>query len=110
MVRKANGKWRICTDYIILNKVCPKDTYPLPSIDKPVDNAFGFQLLSFLDSYLGYNKIKMHPLDKEKIAFIVEDADFYYRVMPFGLKNTRATFQRIMNQVFKHQIGQNVKV
>jgi hypothetical protein len=50
MVKKANGKWRMCTDYTDLNKACPKDSYPLPSIDKLVDNASGFQYLSFMDA------------------------------------------------------------
>ena len=53
MVRKANGKWRMCMDYTNLNKVCPKDVYPLPSISKLVDGASSFQLLSFLDAYSG---------------------------------------------------------
>jgi len=91
MVKKANGKCRTCTDYTNLNKVCPKDAYPLPSIDKLVDGTSGFQLLSFLDMYLGYNKIMRHPSDEEKTAFIIEGANFCYRVMLFGLKNVGAT-------------------
>ena len=55
MVKKANRKWRMCTDYTNLNRACPKDAYPLPSIDKLVDGAFGFQVLSFLDAYSGYH-------------------------------------------------------
>ncbi|RDX93905.1 hypothetical protein CR513_23772, partial [Mucuna pruriens] len=50
MVKKANGKWRMCTDYIDLNKACPKDPYPLPSIDRLVDGASGSTLLSFMDA------------------------------------------------------------
>lgn len=52
----------------------------------------------------------MHPHDEEKTAFITEDANFCYRVMPFGLKNAGATYQRLMDRVFKKQIGWNVKV
>ena len=55
MVKKANNKWWICTDYIDLNRACPKDAYPLPNIDRLVNGAFGFQVLSFLDAYSGYN-------------------------------------------------------
>ncbi|RDX78393.1 hypothetical protein CR513_41342, partial [Mucuna pruriens] len=55
IVRKANGKWRMCTDYTDLNKACPKDPYPLPNIDWLVDGASGFALLSFMDAYSGYN-------------------------------------------------------
>jgi len=57
MVRKASGKWRMCVDYTDLNKACPKDTYPLPSIDRLVDSTSGFEMLSFLDAYSGYNQI-----------------------------------------------------
>ena len=56
------------------------------------DGAFGFQVLSFLDAYSGYNQIKMHAPDEEKTTFITEDANFCYRVMPFGLKNAGATY------------------
>ncbi|XP_014493604.1 uncharacterized protein LOC106755889 [Vigna radiata var. radiata] len=55
MVRKSNDKWRMCIDFTDLNKACPKDTYPLPSIDALVDGVYGFEVLSLLDAYLGYN-------------------------------------------------------
>ncbi|KAK2374249.1 hypothetical protein QL285_075225 [Trifolium repens] len=55
LVKKNNGKWRMCVDYTDLNRACPKDAYPLPSIDKLVDNSSGFKLLSFMDAYSGYN-------------------------------------------------------
>nr|KYP61350.1 Transposon Ty3-I Gag-Pol polyprotein [Cajanus cajan] len=70
MVKKANGKWRMCTDYTDLNKTCPKDAYPLPHIDALVDGAAGHQRLSFLDAYSGYNQIPMYPPDERKTAFI----------------------------------------
>ncbi|RDX78623.1 hypothetical protein CR513_41075, partial [Mucuna pruriens] len=66
MVKKANGRWRMCTDYTDLNKACLKDTYPLPSIDRLVDRVSGYALLSFMDAYSGYNQIRMHPLTKQK--------------------------------------------
>ena len=59
MVKKANGKWRMCLDFAILNKACPKDSYPLPRIDTVVDSTAGHQLLSFMDAFSGYNQIKM---------------------------------------------------
>jgi len=110
LVKKANGKWRMCTDYTNLNKACPKDTYPLPSIDRLVDGAAGHRVLSFLDTYSGYNQIPMYPPDKEKTAFITEEANFYYEVMPFGLKNAEATYQRLMDKVFRHLIGKCMEV
>ncbi|XP_015961374.1 uncharacterized protein LOC107485361 [Arachis duranensis] len=93
MVWKNSGKWRMCVDFTNLNKACPKDAYPLPCIDKLVDNASGFKSLSFLDAYSGYNQILMHPEDQNKTALITEHGNFCYKVMPFGLKNAGATYQ-----------------
>jgi len=59
LVKKANGKWRMCVDYTDLNKVCPRDAYPLPNIDRLVDGATGNKVLSFLDAYSRYNQIPM---------------------------------------------------
>ena len=70
MVRKPNGKWRMCTDYTDLNKHCLKDVYRLPNIDQLVDRALGYKVLSLMDSLSGYNQIPMHPTDEEKIAFM----------------------------------------
>ncbi|RDX81360.1 Retrovirus-related Pol polyprotein from transposon 17.6, partial [Mucuna pruriens] len=110
MVRKANAKWRMCTDYTDLNKVCPKDPYPLPNIDRLVDSVSGYEFLSFMDAYSGYNQIKMHPDDEEKTAFITDGGAFYYKVMPFGLKKTGATYQRLMDKIFKDVIGRDIEV
>nr|KYP49805.1 Transposon Ty3-G Gag-Pol polyprotein [Cajanus cajan] len=110
MVKKSNGKWRMCTDYTSLNKACPKDAYPLPNIDRLVDGASGHGMLTFLDAYSGYNQIPMHTRDEEKTAFITDSANYCYQVMPFGLKNAGATYQRLMNKVFQHQIGKNMEV
>ena len=55
MVRKANGKWRMCVDFTDLNKACPKDSYPLPRIDQLMDSMAGHKLLSFMDTFSGYN-------------------------------------------------------
>ena len=55
MVKKANDKWRICIDFTDLNKACPKDSYPLPRIDQLVDSTAGHKLLSFMDTFSGYN-------------------------------------------------------
>ena len=63
MVKKANEKWRMCVDFTNLNKVCPKDIYPLPRIDTLVDSTARNQLLSFIDSFSGYNQIKMEEAD-----------------------------------------------
>ena len=109
LVKKANGKWRMCVDFTDLNKACPKDSYPLPSIDALVDNASGCKMLSFLDTFSGYNQIKMHPRDESKTTFMTETCNYYYKVMPFGLKNAGATYQRLMDKVLTPMLGRNVQ-
>jgi len=85
MVKKSNGKWRVCTDYTNLNKACPKDSYPLRNIDRLIDGATGPYILSFLDGYSGYNQIQMHQKDKKKTTFMTDCDNFYYEVMLFDL-------------------------
>ena len=109
LVKKSNGKWRMCVDFTDLNKACPKDSYPLPSIDALVDSASGCQLMSFLDAFSGYNQIRMHPMDECKIAFMTERSCYCYKVMPFGLKNAGATYQRLMDRVLSSMLGKNVQ-
>ena len=74
LVKKKNGEWRMCVDYIDLNKYCPKDLFPLPRIDQVVDSTAGCVLLFFLDCYFGYHQIALKKSDQEKTSFI----------MPFG--------------------------
>ena len=110
MVKKSNGKWRMCVDFTNLNKACPKDSYPCLRIDTLVDLTARHQLLSFMDAFSGYNQIKMEEADQKKTSFVTSQGLFYYKVMPFGLKNAGATYQRLMNKMFAHQIGRNVQV
>jgi len=110
MVIKSNDSWRMCVDYRNLNSACPKDSYPLPNINRLMDGAADHKILSFLDAYSDYNQISMHPKDKEKTTFMKVDANYYYEVMPFGFKNARATYQRLMDKIFKGLIGRCVEV
>ena len=102
MVKKANGKWQMCADFTDLNRVCPKDSYPLLWIDTLVDSTARHKLLSFMDAFLGYNQIKMSEEDQERTSFVTSQGLFCYKVMPFGLKNAGATYQRLMNKMFTH--------
>ena len=110
MVKKANGKWRMCVDFTDLNRACPKDSYPLPRIDQLVDSTTGHKLLSFMDAFSGYNQIKMDEADQEKTSFVTSQGLLCYEVMPFGLKNAGATYQQLVNHMFRSQIRQNVEV
>ena len=75
-----------------------------------MDSTARHQLLSFMDAFSGYNQIRMHEDDQEKTSFVTSQGLFYYRVMPFGLKNVGATYQRLMNRIFASQIRRNVQV
>ena len=110
MVKKANRKWRMHIDFTNLNRACPKDNYPLSRINTLVDSTMRHQLLSFMDAFSGYNQIKLNKVDQEKTSFVTSQGLFCYKVMPFGLKNAGATYQRLMNRMFAHQIGRNVQV
>ena len=100
MVKKSNGKWRMCVDFTYLNNACPKDSFPLPRIDQLVDSLAGHELLTFMDIFSGYKKILMKEEDQEKIAFIISQGLYCYKVMLFELKNVGAIYQRLVNQMF----------
>ncbi len=100
----------MCIDYTNLNKFYPNNHFPLPDIDRLVDNSSGYQFLSFMDAYYGYNQFPMFPSDEEKITFITNHGIFCYNMMPFRLKNTRATHQRTVIKVFEGMIGEQVEV
>ena len=91
----------MCVDFMDLNKVCPKNSFPLPRIDQLVDSTEGHKLLTFMDAFLGYNQIKMAEQDQEKIVFITSQGLYCYKVMPFRLKNAGSTYQRLVNKMFK---------
>ena len=101
LVKKANDKWRLCIDFTDINRACPNDGFPLPRIDLIVDATAGHELLSFMDAFSGYNQISMDPNDQEKTSFVTGQGTYYYQVMPFGLKNAGATYQRLVNKMFQ---------
>ncbi|XP_039169970.1 uncharacterized protein LOC120294106 [Eucalyptus grandis] len=109
-VMKKDGRVRVCVDYRDLNKASPKDDFPLPHIDVLVDSTAGFELFSFMDGFFGYNQIRMKDEDKEKTAFITPWGTFHYKVMPFGLKNAGATYQRAMVTLFHDMMHEEIEV
>ena len=110
LVKKSNGKWRLCIDFTDVNRACPKDSFPLPRIDLIVDATAGHELLSFMDAFSGYNKINMDPDDQEKTSFVTSQGTYCYRVMSFRLKNAGATYQRMVNRMFQKHIGTTMEV
>jgi len=97
LVKKKNGKWRVCIDFTNLNKACLKDSYPFLKIDQLVEATVNHELLSFMDAYSRYNQIKMHPSEEDKTTFTTYREIYCYKVMSFRLKNVRTTFQRMVN-------------
>jgi len=109
LVKKKNGKMRMCVDYTSLNKACLKVPFPLPCIDQIVDSTAGSETPSFLDAYSGYHQIKMKESDQLATSFIMPFGMYCYVTMPFGLRNARATYQRCMLHVFGKHIGSTVE-
>ncbi|KAA0066746.1 uncharacterized protein E5676_scaffold384G00790 [Cucumis melo var. makuwa] len=109
-VPKKDGKVRMCVDYRDLNRASPKDNLPLPHIDMLVNNTAGYSTFSFMDGFSGYNQIKMAEEDREKMTFITLWGTFYYKVMPFGLKNVGATYQRAMVTLFHDMMHKEIEV
>ena len=101
VVLKKGNKWRLCVNYTDLNDACLKDSFPLPRIDQIMDASAWHGILSFLDAFSRYHQIPMHPSDAEKTSFITPHGLYCYNVMPFGLKNVGATYQRLVTKMFR---------
>ncbi|KAI5344820.1 hypothetical protein L3X38_012697 [Prunus dulcis] len=112
VLKRKTGAVRICVDYRNLNEASPKDEYPMPMADMLIDGAAHNQMLSFMDGNAGYNQIMMAEQDIHKTAFMCPGhiGAFEYTVMPFGLRNAGATYQRAMNSIFHDMIGHSLEV
>jgi hypothetical protein len=108
MVQKKSGKWRMCIDFTSLNKDCPKDNFPLPRIDKIVDSAAGYEVMSLLDCFSGYHQIYMKEEDMASTSFITPFVTYCFVRMPEGLKNAGSTFSCLTKKVLKSQVGRNI--
>ena len=110
LVKKKNGKLRVCIDYRRLNKATQKDHFPLPFVNQILDEVAGHELYTFLDGYSGYNQVSIHPDDYHKTAFTTPWGTFIYVVMPFGLCNAPSAFQRVMTSIFFDLLHKSMSV
>ena len=97
LVSKKTKDWRLCVDYRKINAITKKDRYPLPDINTSLDCLQGSQYFSLLDLRSGYHQVELNPEDRQKTSFCTAGGLWEYKVMPFGLCNAPATFQRLMD-------------
>jgi hypothetical protein len=108
MVKKSNGKWRMCIDFTDLNKACLKDEFTLPRINSLLDAANALELMSLLDCYSGYHQIWMRKEDEPKTSFRTLNGSYCYLRMPEGLKNVGGRFSRMIAKVLSTQLDRNI--
>ena len=99
LVRKRDGTHRFCVDYRALNSLTKPDSFPLPRIEDLLDQLKSSKYFSTIDLASGFWQIKLHPTAQEKTAFVTHQGLYEFHVMPFGLRNSPAVFQRLMHQV-----------
>jgi hypothetical protein len=108
MVNKKNGKWRMCTYFTDLNKLCPEDDFPLSRIDKVVNSIARCEIMALLDYFSGYHQIWLRKEDKEKTSFVTPFSTYCYLRMSKSLKDAGPMFCRMMRAILKDQIQINV--
>jgi hypothetical protein len=99
LVPKTDGSYRFCTDYRKVNSVTKTDSFPIPRMDDCIDKVGNAKYVTKLDLMKGYWQIPLTERAVEVSAFVTPDGLYVYKVMPFGMKNSGATFQRLMNRV-----------
>lgn len=108
-IRKTNGQIQVCVGCWDINKACLKDDLPLPNMDVLIDSTSRQDMLSFMVRFNNYNQIKMLQKNAKKTSSRTLLRNFYYIVMPFGLKNIKVTYQWAMTIIFYYMIGKEVE-
>ena len=101
LIKKKDGTDRFCIDYRKLNKITVKDNYPVPLIEETIDSLEGSKYFTTLDMSSGYWQMALDESAKEKTAFISNKGLFHFEVLPFGLSNAVASFQRTMEEILE---------
>lgn len=110
LVPKKNGKWRIYPDYWELSKAIKKDHFPFPFINQVLDGFVGNKLFSFVDGFSGYNQIQISSKDQDRTGFTCPWGTFSYRVLPFCLCNSPASFKRDFPSIFAELFHDSVEI
>ena len=100
-VRKPGGEIRMCVDYRILNSCTLNDLYPMPRVDEIIDTISPAKFITTLDLAKGYYQVPLAESSTCKTAFVTPQGKFEFTVLPFGLKNAPAGFQRLMDSVLE---------
>ena len=109
-VLRKGGQWCMCIDYRALNKIIVKNMYLLLKVEELMDRLHGARCFTKLDLYSRYHQIRLREEDFQKTAFMTRYGAFEYLVMPFGLCNAPATFQKVMNTVLRDGLDRFVLV
>ena len=110
VVEKKDGSHRLCVDYRRLKAITVKDSYTLPRIDEILASLGKARYFASLDLIMGYHQVEVEPQDRAKTAFTTHRKLFVFNVIPFGLTNAPATFQRLMFNIFQSHVGIDILV